>query len=608
MPTTSSVSSDEETPRVATTTPYEKTAAPKKKPKNFVYRISTRFVEHKVFQTFIFLVILVNTGLLIVETFESINIRYSYYFLIVDDIFFAVYFFEAIMKIYVYRLKYFKSIMNLLDFFIVSFSCLNIAMTITQDIMRRLSDENKEIKSVMSKDRFYIFRVFRVFRGFRALRALRVLRTIRFMRSLQIILKTMLLSIQSMLAILVLMLIFLYIFAVIGRGVFSQIDQIRFGNLYQAIFTLFQILTLDDWVFIYRDNENNGWKSAFLITFLITYLVIEYFIFLNLFVAVLVDNFQLSIDCAAKEDEEQRKKNTTELDELRAGVESASGGERAGKRSSTNININYNNISEMDAMIEKSEEESTESTKGKKPNRSIYERLPNKNENNKNENNDTLDENDQIDDGEEEKNKSEASAIKAIKDLWKSGIPHLHALKNWNENQAADRTNYLSASDGNETEQTDFGHGAALKVYSKTYAKDMLMNNAVQNLDNLLTNYAKLVYATNQQSGYNLQDVHNDNLTDLHQRAQGNIKSVLNRRKMHGEIHSEVNDETVQEAYLHHTKTTMDQCFSSNTEAERDLLGNHLMLLSSLEYHSHMLEEQHNLSRRLVQICGLETD
>ena len=42
-------------------------------------------------------------------------------------------------------------------------------------------------------------------------------------------------------------------FAVIGRGLYADVDPKRFGTLGSAMFTLFQLLTLDDWFYIYSD-------------------------------------------------------------------------------------------------------------------------------------------------------------------------------------------------------------------------------------------------------------------------------------------------------------------------------------------------------------------
>ncbi|KAK1150908.1 cation channel sperm-associated protein 1-like [Acipenser oxyrinchus oxyrinchus] len=82
-------------------------------------------------------------------------------------------------------------------------------------------------------------------------------------------------------------------FAVIFREMFYQSDPDRFSTMFNTIFTLFQLLTLDDWSYIYTTSRERG--SWFIIIFLALYIVVEYFTFLNLFIAVLVDNFQLTI-------------------------------------------------------------------------------------------------------------------------------------------------------------------------------------------------------------------------------------------------------------------------------------------------------------------------
>ena len=51
------------------------------------------------------------------------------------------------------------------------------------------------------------------------------------------------------------------IFAIIGRGLYGEVDPDRFGNLAQACFTLFQLMTLDDWFYMYTDvrDRHPGW-------------------------------------------------------------------------------------------------------------------------------------------------------------------------------------------------------------------------------------------------------------------------------------------------------------------------------------------------------------
>ncbi|KAK1150909.1 cation channel sperm-associated protein 1 [Acipenser oxyrinchus oxyrinchus] len=69
---------------------------------------------------------------------------------------------------------------------------------------------------------------------------------------------TCLQSLQSMGAIIVLMFTFLFMFAVIFREMFYQSDPDRFSTMFNTIFTLFQLLTLDDWSYIYTTSRERG--------------------------------------------------------------------------------------------------------------------------------------------------------------------------------------------------------------------------------------------------------------------------------------------------------------------------------------------------------------
>ncbi|KAL7848367.1 hypothetical protein AOLI_G00230850 [Acnodon oligacanthus] len=79
-----------------------------------------------------------------------------------------------------------------------------------------------------------------------------------FFKGLQAILLTCLQSFRSMSSIIVLMFLFLFIFAVIFQEMFNESDPEHFGNIFRTIFTLFQILTLDDGSLIYMTSRDNG--------------------------------------------------------------------------------------------------------------------------------------------------------------------------------------------------------------------------------------------------------------------------------------------------------------------------------------------------------------
>ncbi|KAI8482636.1 Cation channel sperm-associated protein 1 [Branchiostoma belcheri] len=198
-------------------------------------------VESNFFGGMILVVILLNTAMLVVQTFEEIEVGAGSFFLVLDNLFSGVYMLECAMKLYAYRGSYFKEGWNDLDFIIVMFNLVDVIMD--------LYTGGAPSSATSGTESAEIFRLFRIFRALRALRA------IRFLGNLQVIMTTCLQSIQSMGAIFLLMSLFLYMFAVIGRGLYSGIyaDNGRFDNLAIAMFTLFQLLTLDDWYYIYSD-------------------------------------------------------------------------------------------------------------------------------------------------------------------------------------------------------------------------------------------------------------------------------------------------------------------------------------------------------------------
>ncbi|CAH1792478.1 unnamed protein product [Owenia fusiformis] len=253
-----------------------------------------QLVESRFFSTFILGIIMLNTGILVAQTWEEVAVRCGWYFSALDNAFLGAYIMEFVLKVYAYRKLYFKDGWNILDFSIVIFNCIDFILPLV-------------LINVTGFNAAALFRLLRIFKAIRAVRALRVLRTIRFLSNLQVIMATCLQSVQSMGAIIMLILLFMYIFAVVGRGLYGHLDPERFGNLGVAFFTLFQLMTLDDWFYIYSDVTNRDPNAVHIIFYLMLYIVMEYFIFLNLFVAVLVDNFQLTLE-AANEAKKHKKK------------------------------------------------------------------------------------------------------------------------------------------------------------------------------------------------------------------------------------------------------------------------------------------------------------
>ncbi|RMX56767.1 hypothetical protein pdam_00018049 [Pocillopora damicornis] len=200
--------------------------------------------------------------------YQYIVKRRGWYLSALDNVFLAIYFMEIIVKLYALRSYFFKTGWNIMDLLIVLFTVVDFLLPLI-------------VQNVGSFDVAAIFRLLRMFRAIRALRALRV-----FEEST---------SYHDNDPKIVQGAEYDHMFAVIGRGLFYEVAPARFGTLGKAFFTLFQLITLDDWFYMYSDVVARNPGYGYIIFYLIVYIVLENFIFMNLFVAVLVDNFQRTI-------------------------------------------------------------------------------------------------------------------------------------------------------------------------------------------------------------------------------------------------------------------------------------------------------------------------
>ena len=241
------------------------------------------------FSNLIMAVIIANTILITLQTVPSVSDNADWRLDAVDSCFLGIYIFELGAKLFALRFQYFKSYWNCLD-------CLLVLTSLSEHAVVFV------MRGMTTNIDFKIFRVLRVFRTFRALRALRVLRTITFLRNLQVLVTTLMRSIPAMSSILALLILFLYIFSIMCIDLLKDVYPERFGNLSKTIFTLFQVVTLDDWFEIYQTVRTRqpelGTTTLILLTMVI---LVETFILINLFIAVIVNNLEKSNELAIQQ-------------------------------------------------------------------------------------------------------------------------------------------------------------------------------------------------------------------------------------------------------------------------------------------------------------------
>uniref|UniRef100_A0A3P9LN87 Voltage-dependent L-type calcium channel subunit alpha n=1 Tax=Oryzias latipes TaxID=8090 RepID=A0A3P9LN87_ORYLA len=201
---------------------------------------------------------------------------------------------EMLVKMYSLGLQaYFVSLFNRFDCFVV---CGGITETILVEL---------EIMSPLGIS------------VFRCVRLLRIFKVTRHWQSLSNLVASLLNSMKSIASLLLLLFLFIIIFSLLGMQVFggkfnfdeTQTKRSTFDNFPQALLTVFQILTGEDWnavmydgIMAYGGPSSTGMIVCFY--FIILFICGNY-ILLNVFLAIAVDNL-------ADEDEEEFEDNAVE--------------------------------------------------------------------------------------------------------------------------------------------------------------------------------------------------------------------------------------------------------------------------------------------------------
>lgn len=214
------------------------------------------FVLSKPIQYVIIGVILLNAVTLGLETSPAIVDAVGEILHIIDRACLAVFIVEIALKLYAERLRFFTSAWNVFDFVIVG------------------------VALIPGADGFAVLR---------ALRVLRVLRLISVIPALRRVVDALVRAVPGIASIAALLAIIFYVGAVMATMLFGTQFPDMFGDLGRSLFTLFQVMTLDNWSVISREvTAQIPWAPAFFVPFVL----ISALTVLNLFIAVIVDAMQ----------------------------------------------------------------------------------------------------------------------------------------------------------------------------------------------------------------------------------------------------------------------------------------------------------------------------
>ncbi|MFP4313854.1 MAG: ion transporter [Alphaproteobacteria bacterium] len=243
----------------------------------------SQFVEGAPFVFFITALILINAITLGLETDAGIMREYGHALFWIDTVILSVFTVEIAIKLYAYRLSFFKSGWNIFDFAIVSIAWLpaNGALAVL-----------------------------------RALRILRILRLISVVPQMRRVVSAIGHSVPGMISVIGVLGLIFYVSAVLSTKLFgSHADpnmQEWFGSISASAYTLFQIMTLESWSMgvVRPTMEIFPWAWMFFLPFII----ITSFAVLNFFIGIIVDSMQIAQKMEALENGQDDDMPVTQKD------------------------------------------------------------------------------------------------------------------------------------------------------------------------------------------------------------------------------------------------------------------------------------------------------
>ena len=212
------------------------------------------FIESNFFSKFIIYLIVLNGITMGLETSKTFMLSYETYTTMFNHIVITIFTIEIILRVYIYRLSFFKDPWSLFDFFVVAISLVPTSG------------------------------------GFEILRTLRVLRLFRLVTAvpqMKKVVAALVSVIPGMLSVIALMTLFFYISAIMATQLFKEEFPQWFGTLGESFYTLFQVMTLESWSMGIVRPLMETYPYAWV--FFIPFIFIVTFIMINLVVAIIVD-------------------------------------------------------------------------------------------------------------------------------------------------------------------------------------------------------------------------------------------------------------------------------------------------------------------------------
>ncbi|XP_054160598.1 sodium channel protein para-like isoform X3 [Oppia nitens] len=244
---------------------------------------------NKKFDMIIMLFIALNMIIMAMEQFQASE-TYNLVLERLNLFFIAVFTAECMLKIFGLRWHYFKEPWNMFDFVVVLLSILGVLL-----------------KDLIAK---YFFSP-TLLRVVRVVKVGRVLRLVKGARGIRTLLFALAMSLPALFNICLLLFLVIFIYAIFGMSFFMNVKQrygidetFNFGTFFKSFILLFQMSTSAGWSEVLEaimdetrcelpkgDFEGNCGNRPIAIAFLVSYLIIGFLIIINMYIAVILENY-----------------------------------------------------------------------------------------------------------------------------------------------------------------------------------------------------------------------------------------------------------------------------------------------------------------------------
>jgi voltage-gated sodium channel len=217
-------------------------------------------IANPTFDTVILGVILFNAVILGLETFDDLAGRYHGLFSVINNVILGIYVVELLIRLTAFRWNaraFAEDKWNIFDFLVVVASFVPWLR------------ENAML--------------------LRMVRLLRIVRIVRFLPDLRVVVGAIARCVPGVASLAAATLLLVYIYAMLGWVLFAQHDPEHYGNIGDAMLTMFLMLTVENLI----DNVAMGQEiSQWTVVFFISYTVIASFLVFNLFIGIVLNSME----------------------------------------------------------------------------------------------------------------------------------------------------------------------------------------------------------------------------------------------------------------------------------------------------------------------------